>query len=376
MLIASIAKADSCDLKISLITCGTGEELYSGFGHTAIRVQRPGMDLVFNYGTFNFEEPDFYSKFVKGRLKYYLSAENWSDFLFAYQYEKRNVYEQELFLNCADKENIFIALKENIREDNKYYAYDFLKDNCTSRAANLLLKFGKIPITLQDTLPPVPTTYRKQIHETLHRDGKYWSALGIDILMGLPADEKLNKSSYPGFLPFNLMDAFNHAYVQHRKLTGPPNIILEFSSTVPAPASMPFTPLLVFTIFLGVLLPMNLSKSVAVHKMLNAFDRCLFFVLGLLGFLLLYLIFFTDHKAFALNFNLLWALPIYLVVAFSNWESTWMQFVFKSLVYWSLSLLIIWFLLPQQLNISLLPIVAWIGFRSFYQRYARQTNES
>ena len=172
LLVTTALRADTCDIRVSLLTCSTGEELYAGFGHTSIRVQTQGMDIVFNYGTFNFDEPDFYSKFVRGRLKYYLSAENFSDFLPTYQYEKRNVYEQELLLDCEAKKSIFNALRQNIQEENKYYAYDFLKDNCTSRSAEILLNLPGRKISFKDTIPPSATTYRKQIHETLHSDGK------------------------------------------------------------------------------------------------------------------------------------------------------------------------------------------------------------
>ena len=365
-------RADTCDTKVSLLTCSTGDELYAGFGHTAIRVQTQGMDIVFNYGTFNFDEPDFYSNFVKGRLKYYLSAENFSNFLLAYQYERRNVYQQELLIDCSAKQAIFNALRLNIQEANKYYAYDFLKDNCTSRSAEILLNASGRKILLQDTLPPIPTTYRKQIHETLHRDGKYWSALGIDLLMGLPADEKLNAASYARFLPFNLMEAMDHAYLDERKIFTKPEVLIEYNRQEASNTEVPFTPLLVFTLALALLSPLHLLQKPWIFKLLNAFDRLLFLLLGLMGVLLIFTIYGTDHKAFSYNFNLLWALPTHLFLAFLSWKRKWIQIYFRALPYYSLLLLIVWGFLPQELNLGFLPIVAWIGFRGYFHYYGKE----
>jgi hypothetical protein len=85
---------------ISLLTCGPGDELYSVFGHTAIRVNDPatGIDIVYNYGTFDFAAPNFYLKFVKGDLQYFVSVSSYRDFVYTYQYYDRDVYEQVLNL--------------------------------------------------------------------------------------------------------------------------------------------------------------------------------------------------------------------------------------------------------------------------------------
>jgi len=134
----------SSRLRISLITCSPGNELYSIFGHSAIRVidSNSVSDIVFNYGTFNFDE-DFYLKFVRGKLNYYLSAANLNDFLFEYIATGRGVSEQVLDLSPQEKATIFHYLLENIKEENKFYQYDFFYNNCTTRLRDIILKARK-----------------------------------------------------------------------------------------------------------------------------------------------------------------------------------------------------------------------------------------
>ena len=125
--ISSAAAQDSSRIKISLLTCTPGEELYSTFGHSALRVidSNSVTDHVYNFGTFNFDDPGFYLKFVRGQLKYYVNVEDFQDFKFGYITENRGITEQDLNLTAAEKIIIHRALIENIKEENKFYMYDF-----------------------------------------------------------------------------------------------------------------------------------------------------------------------------------------------------------------------------------------------------------
>src|SRR5690606_20603691 len=121
--------------RISLLTVAPGEELYSAFGHTGIRVTdfKNEFDVVFNYGTFDFEQPGFYSNFVKGKMLYMISANNFDDFVSEYIYEKRSITEQTLNLSVHDKQEIFAYLYNNLLPENREYYYDFFWDNCATR---------------------------------------------------------------------------------------------------------------------------------------------------------------------------------------------------------------------------------------------------
>ena len=137
---------NNSQLKISILTCGSGEDLYSVYGHSAIRVvdSLRGTDVVYNYGTFNFGDPDFYMKFTRGKLDYYVNDEQYEGFVSMYQQDGRSVYEQVLELNSTDANAINDFLINNLKEENKYYKYDFLFDNCSTRLRDIFTKtFGK-----------------------------------------------------------------------------------------------------------------------------------------------------------------------------------------------------------------------------------------
>ncbi len=132
----------SPEAEISLLTCSPGNELYSLFGHTAIRVKDPAarFDRVFNYGTFDFDTPYFYLKYARGLLPYQLSHTDYRYFLHAYREEGRSVYEQRLRLDSLQKQRLLDILTENYRPENRSYLYNFLFDNCTTRSRDVILQ--------------------------------------------------------------------------------------------------------------------------------------------------------------------------------------------------------------------------------------------
>ncbi|RYG03456.1 MAG: DUF4105 domain-containing protein [Chitinophagaceae bacterium] len=133
-------QVNPCNLRVSILTCGPGEDLYSIFGHSAIRIMDAsnGMDIVYNYGTMEFDDFSFYVKFTRGQMLYYLSYTDMNSFLYEYQVTKRSVTEQELRLTCEDKIRLFGALKLNATDENKYYNYSFLYDNCSTRIRDII----------------------------------------------------------------------------------------------------------------------------------------------------------------------------------------------------------------------------------------------
>ncbi|MBT8320736.1 MAG: DUF4105 domain-containing protein, partial [Eudoraea sp.] len=138
--------------QISVLTCGSGQELYTAFGHSAFRVQDPvkDIDVVYNYGTFDFQAPNFYTNFAKGKLIYTLSRQRFENFLYDYELEKRWVKEQILDLDQDQKNDLIIFLENNYRPENRDYRYDFLFDNCSTKMPDILgqilenqIKFGE-----------------------------------------------------------------------------------------------------------------------------------------------------------------------------------------------------------------------------------------
>ena len=200
---------DSSRIQISLLTCTPGEELYSTFGHSAIRIidSNNVTDYVYNFGCFNFDDDDFYFKFIRGRLLYFVNVERTDEFIAAYHESNRNITEQTLSLTFNEKKEIQKALNENLKEENKFYKYDFFYDNCTTRVRDILSKY-KSPSPEFPYVMPSGTTFRQAIHVYLDNNQQDWSKLGIDILLGQPTD-KIMAASEQEFLPDNLLAALD-----------------------------------------------------------------------------------------------------------------------------------------------------------------------
>lgn len=352
----------SCGLRISVLTCSPGNELYSIFGHSALRItdSARGTDVIYNWGTFDFDEPDFYTKFMRGKLLYYVSPDRLRDFLYVYEYEGRSVYEQVLDISCEEKQNISRAVAINMQGDNRYYKYDFLYDNCTTRIRDLLQNnISDMRVTAQ--IVPEGTTFRNMLYAYLDRGGQAWSKLGIDILLGSRIDRAVTNDEAQ-FLPEYLMMAIDSSATQQHPTVGRKNMLL--SASGPTDPSGLYTPLMVTGIFSLLLFLVSLLQTGRAKTFTRFADSFLLYLTGLLGFLLLIMWFFTDHSACADNYNLLWALPINVFAAFSLWKQhAWVRMYFRLAALICAVILLCWAFLPQQLNIALIPVVLLMLYR-------------
>lgn len=358
---AAKAQQDSSGLQISLLTCSPGAELYSVFGHNALRIidSAAGTDIVYNYGTFDFNDPDFYTKFIRGKLLYFVSQVSYSDFLFEYQYFKRGVKEQVLHLSQQEKKKIQTDLFQNVREENRYYKYDFLFDNCTTRLRDIIFQKNKydsyqIPVFTQQG-----QTFRDHLHVYLDRAQMRWTALGIDLLLGFGADIPMTQMQSM-FLPDFLNKGVSLTSTDMGRMVRMETEVL--ADLQPAPQALPFylDPLFVLIVFCVVLLiPSFYFTS---FQLLS--DQIIFIFSGMLGLFLMFMWFGTDHQSFSQNLNLLWAFPLNLFFAFklSNLQD-WMRKFFKL---WSIVLLaLIVFSLTNIgiINAALYPLMFLISFR-------------
>jgi hypothetical protein len=355
---------DSSRLRISLLTCTPGEELYSIFGHSAIRVidSNSVADIVYNYGTFNFDDEGFYLKFIRGKLMYYISAAYFSDFKFEYQSSNRGITEQVLNLSGEEKINIRHALHENLKEENKYYKYDFFLDNCTTRLRDLIVN-SKSPKPILPPVMPINTTFREAIHEYLNKGGQPWSKLGIDILLGAPTDGIMTTAQQQ-FLPDNLMKALDS--VSNVPIVEKP-LNLYVLSTDTNKRSF-FTPFIFFTLLLVLYGMICIAGNKRFSTLISSLDGLLFFSTGLLGIILIFMWIGTDHSMTKNNYNLLWALPSHFIFSFfinsrKNWIKKYFLFTAISLVL----VMIAWLFLPQQMNNALIPFVLLLMYRSVSQ---------
>jgi hypothetical protein len=303
---------DTSHLRISLLTCGVGEELYSSFGHTAVRVvdSLTGMDIVFNYGTFSFGE-DFYVKFVRGKLLYYVSYYDYKSFLEEYDYEKRPVEEQVILLPGEKKQQIYEFLRHNALPENRDYKYDFLFDNCATRIRDIFPKslggsfqFGEV------IKPGERITFRDIIDQYLRNN--HWARFGIDMALGSPIDKPMTNEDIM-FLPDYLRDGLAGATLDGRKVMGPVTPVISGAEEKDGGINGPF--LLTSAIALLTILGLTIPKLKILGKVMSTI---ILFVTGLLGVFFLFMWFGTDHQSCQNNYNILWALPTNLVLAFGR----------------------------------------------------------
>ncbi|HET9824748.1 MAG TPA: DUF4105 domain-containing protein [Chitinophagaceae bacterium] len=352
----------NCRFQISLLTCTPGEELYSTFGHSALRVRdkSSGTDVIYNYGTFDFDDPNFYSKFTRGKLLYFVSVDNFENFLRAYEYEQRGITEQLLDLSCEEKEKLVAALGENAKEENKYYKYEFVLDNCTTRLRDMVFKNSGGLVVTKNIRPGEGITFRNLIHEYLDKSYQHWSKLGIDILLGDPVDRKISNNEAM-FLPDYLLKGFDSTTIGRKPLvSGKKEILKATMRMTKAPLLSPFV---VFAISFFVILLLSFMRNVS--RFFSVFDFVLFFLSGALGILILFMWFGTDHTECKNNFNLAWAFPFHFLIVFFIFRKwTWMRYYFLGNAILLLLLLILWKWLPQEMNNALIPVVALLLLRS------------
>ena len=351
---------DSSRIRISLLTCTPGEELYATFGHSALRIidSNSVTDHVYNFGTFNFDDAGFYLKFIKGQLKYYVNVEEFDDFKFDYIAENRGITEQVLNFTPAEKITIHRALIENIKEENKFYMYDFFYDNCTTRLRDIIVKYHH-PSPVLPAVMPTTYTFRNAIHQYLDDNHKDWSKFGIDILLGAPTDAVMTNAQQE-FLPENLMKALDSTKNTTIVSTSKNLYVLGETNN----KSSLFTPLVLFSLFLLVFVFLSFFKNKNALNILSLLDSFLFFTVGLLGIILVLMWVGTDHIMTKNNYNLLFAWPMHIVYAFFMHKNTKRVKTYSLLVTVFLILfLCCWFFVAQKMNNALLPLIVLMIWR-------------
>lgn len=297
----------SKEAEISVLTCSPGTQLYSLFGHTAIRVSDPSQrfDYVFNFGTFDFETSGFYLKYAQGLLPYQLAVSSYPAFLSGYQKENRTVYSQTLKLDSLEKQTLFDLLLENYRPENRSYLYNFLFDNCTTRSRDIVQK--SLPSHISWQLSNTDKSFWNLLDEYLRVSP--WVKWGIHTILGQPGTRKATTFEYM-FLPDYLMYGLDSATYNGKPLAEKAEILYQAPSR-PIQNPWYFTPWFVFG--LGILLLILLLQKRKSTILLNAVTFLFFLFTGIVGALIVFLGFFTEHPITAPNWNILWANPLNLV---------------------------------------------------------------
>lgn len=359
----------------SLITCDEGDEIYSLFGHSAIRIKdrNSNLDLVYNWGMFEFgnNELDFQLKFAKGKLKYYMAEETYAGFIASYQWEKRTVREQILNLNYEQKIAFWKAIQLNYLPENRYYKYDFFFDNCSTRIGELLRKVLGEKVSFEELPTANQFTYRQLIDKQVS-NSQPWSDFGIDLALGAKID-KLATTEEMQFLPKYLEKSISIASLKQNGLPlvlstnvlvkGEDRKVKEYEGTTPS--------FVTWSIFiLGLIIHLINIRGLSL-----VFDSIYFLLISILGIVVLLLWFATDHQPTKLNYNLLWASPIYLVslvILFLKYK--WVKTFYLIMTFFSFSIVLFWIVLPQDFNPAVRPLIL-LEVLIFYYWYRTSDNK-
>ncbi len=363
----------SDDAAISILTIGPGKYLYDKFGHSAFRIEDPktGLDLVFNYGVYDFDTPNFYSKFAQGKLLYKLAVSPYEPFFNSYVAQDRWVKEQVLNLTYSQKLAIFNFLIENTQPENQYYQYDFFYDNCATKIRDVLKRSLGEKLQYNDAFVDRPYTFRELIQKNVHWNT--WGSLGMDVAIGAVVDQPASAWEYQ-FLPEYVFEAAATATIaidgETQPLVATTSALYE-TETPPARGQFLVSPLALFGLLAAVLLGIT-YRDYRKERRTRLLDSLIFFTTGLIGVVLSLLWFATDHQSTANNYNLLWAFPFSLLFTYTisqSYPKSWVRRYIIFLVLLLLLLCIHWITGVQSFPPALLPLLVALAVRYLFIIY-------
>ncbi len=349
----------SSEAEISVLTIGPGKSLNDAFGHSAFRVKDKAkyLDVVFNYGVYDFDTPSFYLKFAQGKLNYKLAANAYSDFFEYYIAQNRTVKEQILNLSQGEKLQLFAFLLNNAKPENRYYLYDFFYDNCATRIKDVINNGLNDHLMFSEPDGFTPKTFRQLIHSHLNQNS--WGSLGIDVALGSVIDKRATAEEHM-FLPKFIYTFFETAtFSNSGKLLVKQSRILFKKREKPISSSFLTSPLMIFGV-IGLILLIITYLDYKNNKQSKWIDIVLFTITGLIGVFILLLWFATDHSATANNYNLLWAFPINLFVInqlYKKSSKKWFIKYLKFLIILFCLMTLHWVIGIQVFAIGLIPLL-------------------
>ncbi len=333
-MLASPATAQD-SIEVSLLTCQPHEEVYSLYGHTAIRYRERGLqevDIAFNYGVFNFRKPFFVGRFVLGWTDYELGACPYPLFQEEYRRFGSRVTEQVLNLTREEKLRLKQALVENMKDENRVYRYNYFYNNCTTKARDIIEQSLSGTLVYDDSHTDRQLTYRKMVHEMTKRHP--WATFGNDILLGIRADLKTTQRQQE-FLPHHLMNDFDHARIltngQYRPLVKERRVAVE-PGVQTAMSGFPLSPTTCAVVLSGLALIL-FAVQWRLRRTLLLWDLLLLTFQSVVG-LLLFVMLFSEHPTTTLNlqFLLFNPLPLFYIYKVARRRNT---------CYWNISVLLL-----------------------------------
>jgi Domain of unknown function (DUF4105) len=359
----------SKNARVSLFTVAPGKALYSTFGHNAIRIFDPALQLdrCYDYGTFDFDQPNFYLNFCLGKLLYTLDTGPTRYFEYANVRNMRAMREQVLALDSVQRQRVFDLLETNALPENRYYKYDFFYDNCATRIRDILKEvfYHQIPLDSSYVRPGVSM---RQLLRPYLKD-KPWTQFGIDLVLGLPTDRKARAEDYM-FLPDYVHDAVSKTVPYNGKsLVASERNLPEYSFPQPEFKADFFSRPLWFMCFVALLGLLSMADS----RTERVFDTLFWFVLGVAGLIIAFLWFVTDHGATKTNLNLLWAWPTHLLFFWRRTRTGFVETYFTAAAVIAALTLLFWKWMPQEMPPAAIPIAGLVVVKGLWRQFWKKT---
>ena len=366
-------------IKVSLMTCAPGTEIYALFGHTALRYEDTarGEDWVFNYGMFSFNTPHFIYRFVKGETDYELGVTPYSYFEGSYAMRGSSVYQQTLNLTMAEKQKLRRLLEENYQPENRVYRYNFFYDNCTTRARDIIEECIEGKVVYPDGKEGL--SFRDIVHQ--YTKGHEWDELGIDMCLGSEADEPVDARKQM-FAPFYMLEAAGKATIVAGDSVRP--FVLQEKKVVDVEpeggeGGFPLSPLVCVFVLMGAVCLVGWIQ-LKVKKVIWIWDLFLFGVQGLAGCVIAFLVCFSTHPTVGSNWLILLLNPIPLlylpVMVYRAIKGKKDLYHLINIVYLTLFIMIMPFV-QQKFNATVLPLALCLLLcsASHVLLYYRQNNK-
>mgnify|MGYP000029014069 CR=1 FL=1 len=354
--------------EISVLTIGPGLSLNDAFGHSGFRIKDTNnrIDIVYGYGEYDFDAPNFYLKFVQGQLNYLISKTDFTKFYQVYEYYNRSIKEQVLNLSQDEKQKLYGYLVNNYKPRNRRYLYEFFYDNCATKIKDVTQIALNNSVTFNNPNDFEDATFRTLIQNNLKKNS--WGSFGIDLALGAVIDRKATPEDHM-FLPENIYRFFENATIRN---TNEPLVkesrFLYYKKPMSQPSQFLTSPLFVLGIvaLLIIYITYNDYKNEKQNKWL---DITLFTLTGLIGLLILLLWFATDHTGTHQNYNLLWAFVLNILFigqVIKKKPSTWFVKYIKFLIILLCLLTLHWTIGVQVFAIGLIPLLTALFIRYIF----------
>ncbi len=349
------------ELVVSLLTCSPGPEVYELYGHEAIRIKGEGRDSVWNFGVFNFREPNFIYRFVKGETDYMCVGYPTDWFIPDYAARGSRVVEQELNLSQEEAHKLLAMLQTNALPENRVYRYNYVKDNCATRIWRMMEAASDQEVTYPDSIRY--GTFRNEMRA--YNRNYPWYQLGIDVALGSGIDKPITAKDEM-FVPMEMERMIGGAtFADGRPVVKATRVLNEGveDATLP-PTPWWFGPMFwcsVVAAFLVCVCIYDVSRKGITRWIYSLW----FLLLGLAGCVVTFLVFFSQHEATTNNILILWLNPFQLIMAFAVWKKK-KRTVPREIVRYNIAVLLvvmaIWAWQSQSTNPALFPLMGatWI----------------